>query len=84
MLGSPKTTCSFCQREARKGSVRSHGSGTLLICASCYARWYGAGAECAQCHTPVRDAGDAGAFPERRAFGHTECGAVHVRGSYDR
>ena len=80
MFGAGKNPCSFCKRETqKKGSLRGDDDTTLVICAVCYTKWYGAGAECAECHTPVRAVEDAGVFLDRLTFGHMGCGAVRVR-----
>lgn len=80
MFGLGRAVCAVCEREARKkGSVRGYDRKDLVICSACYTKWYGAGAECAECHTRVRGIQEAGVFLERQTFGHIDCGAIRVR-----
>ena len=82
MFGREKVVCRFCQRDTRED--RSHHAADrpdVIVCIWCYTKWAAAGAECARCHTPVAGAEKVGVFTESHSFGHTDCGALHVRRS---
>jgi hypothetical protein len=80
LFGRDRLVCIFCQRDTRKEwTVHAADHPDIVICSWCYTKWSAAGAECGECHTPVIGADKVGVFPERHTFGHTDCGAIHVR-----
>lgn len=74
-----KKPCGFCgQRVSRSHAWRVPDRVDGLVCSACVAQWDASGRQCAECQTAVRGTQDGGAFFERRAFGHADCGALKL------
>jgi hypothetical protein len=79
MFAIGKKSCTFCgQRVSRSHVWRAPDRRDGFVCSGCIARWEGGGRQCAECQTLVRGAQDVGAFFERRALGHADCGALKL------
>lgn len=79
MLGFGKKTCALCggqvpARKAWRAPDRTDG----FVCPGCYEAWERAGRRCVECQTRVLGLQDLGAFFERRALGHADCGGVRL------
>ncbi|MBI1735494.1 MAG: hypothetical protein HYR51_10000 [Candidatus Rokubacteria bacterium] len=74
-----KKPCAFCgQRVSKSHAWRAPDRSDGLVCSACYARWEADGRACAECQTAVRHSQEVGAFFERRALGHADCGALKL------
>lgn len=79
MFGFGKKTCAFCgiQVPARQ-TLRAPDRKNESVCRSCYEQWERSGRRCAECQTTVHGLQEIGAFFERRALGHADCGGVRL------
>jgi hypothetical protein len=77
MFGLGKVTCIVCRGQvSEKQALRGRHRKEIGACRICYDSWERSGRSCADCHSPVQGAQEAGVFPDRHAFGHADCGAV--------
>ncbi|OLB98613.1 MAG: hypothetical protein AUH30_07250 [Candidatus Rokubacteria bacterium 13_1_40CM_68_15] len=79
MFGLGKRICGFCGGKVPgKRALRAPDRNGAYVCKACYAQWEREGRRCVECQTPVAGAHDVGAFFERRAFGHADCGGMKL------
>ncbi len=79
MFGLGKRTCGLCgQRVSEKQAMRAPDRNGAFVCSGCYDRWRRDGRQCVECQTTVAGPQDVGAFFERRALGHADCGGMKL------
>lgn len=79
MFGFLKRACVFCGtrvpvRHAFRAPDRANG----VVCRTCFDQWERTGRRCAECQTAVTGMQEVGAFFERRALGHADCGGFRL------
>jgi hypothetical protein len=77
MLGFWTKTCTLCGAAAKKG-FRTPERLNGFVCKACYESWEAAGRRCVACDTSVRGIQGVGAFFERQALGHADCGGLKL------
>ena len=48
------------------------------VCRKCYEDWQRGGRVCAKCKSDVKGTQEVAFFPDRRAFGHFDCGGIKM------
>jgi len=79
MFGLGKKICAFCgQRVSAKQTMRAPDRANGFVCRTCCEQWERSGRQCVECRTRVAGMQDVGAFFERAALGHADCGGVRL------
>lgn len=79
MFGFGKKTCGFCGSQVPgRDAFRAPDRSGAFVCSTCHEMWDRGGRTCVQCQTRVQGAQEIGAFFDRRALGHADCGGLKL------
>jgi predicted amidophosphoribosyltransferase len=78
MFGLFKRPCAFCAAPTPRRKAWRAPDRKGVVCQACFERWERAGRRCPQCQTKVAGPQEIGAFFDRRALGHADCGGVRL------
>jgi len=79
MFGLGKRICGLCgEKVSGQQALRAPDRNGAFVCKTCVGRWEHDGRRCVACETVVIGPQDVGAFFERRALGHADCGGMKL------